>query len=325
MKTTERAIGLVFVVAMVLVCASSFVFLNMKSSRLSVSYKEMYSVPILRTDTGYNPPADFHPQKLYGSILDSKSTATDNSSPKSQPHNFTVIPNLVHITISNKTKVNDLISTWVTLNPDFNVIVYDDSDISTFVNDISQFNPNILTTFEKLATMVEKTDYWRYLIMYYYGGIYVDSDVQDIVSIDSWPYWKEGVKAIAGLEGVVHHKDISAHRYSHSYQYEQFMLCGVKRHDLFRIAVQNVGENVEREALHKYPSTMDTLYQIIFRTGPGAWTDAVHEYFRLHNYRDHQVSPNNVIGDVIVAGEEWARGKWASHHYHGSWKQQKKD
>lgn len=193
---------LVFVVALLLICACSIGILKIYVDYSSCKLDEKAS----KDNSPYNPPTEFHPNKLYGSLLDvdGKTVDANNKTLQPQPQHFRIIPNLVHITVGDKTLVTGTILSWVRLNPNFNVILYDDSDISSFISDISKFNPEILETFRKLSTIVEKTGYWRYLVMYYYGGVYADSDVQDRVGIEFWPSWKEaGVKAIAGTEFVL--------------------------------------------------------------------------------------------------------------------------
>lgn len=50
---------------------------------------------------------------------------------------------------------------WITLNPEFTVVLYNDTNMLEFIHDISVYNPNILATFNALRNVVEKTDYWR--------------------------------------------------------------------------------------------------------------------------------------------------------------------
>lgn len=107
-------------------------------------------------------------------------------------------------------------------------------------------NPVILETFHSLGSMVEKTDYWRYLIVYYFGGIYADSDVEALVAIRDWECWgmKEkgddrgigsggaggigrrfggDVKMVVGIEGVFKNdEDRRRERFTHIAQFAQW-------------------------------------------------------------------------------------------------------
>lgn len=203
------------------------------------------------------------------------------------------------------------------------MVLYDDDDILEFMTDVSKFNPNILEIYHSLAAIVEKTDYWRYLIMYYFGGVYIDSDVQALQGIESWPFWSSSnITAVVGIEFILKEEDILPYEATSTHQYLQFVLVGDKRHDLFRVAVRKVGENVNREleGHHRYPEKYNSQMRVLFRTGPGAWTDSVWEYFRSYNFREFDVKANDVIGSVYVADKLVLQKQLVLHHQRGSWK-----
>ena len=52
------------------------------------------------------------------------------------------------------------------VNPEYKLTVHDDEDIK---EDVKKLAPNFLKLFERLRP-VEKADFWRYLIVYAYGG-----------------------------------------------------------------------------------------------------------------------------------------------------------
>lgn len=80
-----------------------------------------------------------------------------------------------------KTKYDDLhpilkarIDTIKTNNPDYNYQLYDDKDIDDFVN--TYYPGEIADCYNKLNIIVAKVDFWRYLVLYKYGGVYLDFD-----------------------------------------------------------------------------------------------------------------------------------------------------
>jgi hypothetical protein len=64
-------------------------------------------------------------------------------------------------------------SKWKKLYPDFDYMFWTDSDIKTYINKQSS---DIINTFNELNQNIKKMDFFRYLILYEYGGIYSDMD-----------------------------------------------------------------------------------------------------------------------------------------------------
>jgi mannosyltransferase OCH1-like enzyme len=58
-------------------------------------------------------------------------------------------------------------------NKKFNYYLYDNKECRDFIG--NKFNNEILETYDKLIPNAYKADLWRYCILYYYGGIYLDS------------------------------------------------------------------------------------------------------------------------------------------------------
>lgn len=60
------------------------------------------------------------------------------------------------------------------LNPDYKMLLYDDKDIDNFIK--SNFDEYTYNSFLELDVGAAKADFWRYCILYKYGGIYLDID-----------------------------------------------------------------------------------------------------------------------------------------------------
>jgi mannosyltransferase OCH1-like enzyme len=71
-------------------------------------------------------------------------------------------------------KIKKYIDTMKSLNPEYNHKIYTDSEIDSFVNE--HFPGEISECYNKLNIIVAKVDFWRYLVLYKYGGIYLDMD-----------------------------------------------------------------------------------------------------------------------------------------------------
>ena len=66
-------------------------------------------------------------------------------------------------------------------NPDYKYMFFDDKDIEAF---LKETYPHYWTTYERLPLMVQKVDFFRYIAVYHYGGIYLDTDVKVLKPFD---------------------------------------------------------------------------------------------------------------------------------------------
>lgn len=67
-------------------------------------------------------------------------------------------------------------------NPKYKLFYFDDEDREQFVKDLS--NDRIYNAYCNLIPKTYQADLFRYLIMYYYGGIYMDFSMSPIINID---------------------------------------------------------------------------------------------------------------------------------------------
>jgi hypothetical protein len=91
-----------------------------------------------------------------------------------------IIPKVVHISWPDKEVINNQspiilngLRNLIDLNPDWNVTIYNDDEIDTYLKnnlDISDYE------LVKNRHIVEKSDLWRLIKLYYDGGLYVDID-----------------------------------------------------------------------------------------------------------------------------------------------------
>ena len=109
--------------------------------------------------------------------------------------NIMIIPKVVHIAWPDKEVIHNQspiilngLRNLIDLNPAWNVIIYDDNEIDTYLKnnlDISDYE------LIKDKHIVEKSDLWRLIKLYYDGGLYVDIDrfcnvkLSDIIDEDT--------------------------------------------------------------------------------------------------------------------------------------------
>ena len=57
-------------------------------------------------------------------------------------------------------------------NPEFEHYLFDDNDCRDFIK--NNYSQHILNAFDKLIPGAYKADLWRYCVLYFYGGVYLD-------------------------------------------------------------------------------------------------------------------------------------------------------
>ncbi len=76
------------------------------------------------------------------------------------------------------TNMKDSIEEIKSNNPEFNFYIYDDEDCRNFLK--KYFVNDVVNAFDSLIPGAYKADLWRYCVLYYYGGIYVDIKYKSI-------------------------------------------------------------------------------------------------------------------------------------------------
>ncbi|KAI8844041.1 nucleotide-diphospho-sugar transferase [Chytriomyces cf. hyalinus JEL632] len=121
----------------------------------------------------------------------------------------TQIPTTIHQTY--KTAARDKIEpsrlaymdTWITMNRGFQYRLWTDSEMWSFV---TTFYPRrIQKAYDKLPMIVQKSDFFRYLVLYKYGGYYTDTDTRCARHVNWWrmDHETDDVEFIAGLEWYI--------------------------------------------------------------------------------------------------------------------------
>jgi len=70
---------------------------------------------------------------------------------------------------------------WTRLNPEMKVYLYDDEACIKFL--LEKFTKLHCDIFRFIPDGPIKCDFWRVCVLYYYGGIYVDADVEPLIPL----------------------------------------------------------------------------------------------------------------------------------------------
>ena len=97
-----------------------------------------------------------------------------------------MIPKRIYQTWKTKllpSGISHVIKKMMEINPTYTHYLYDDADMDAFVHD--NFPGEISNAYDLLNIGAARADLWRYLILYKYGGVYLDIDAVILKSLDN--------------------------------------------------------------------------------------------------------------------------------------------
>ena len=105
--------------------------------------------------------------------------------PKEQSYVQQNIPKVIYQTYKSTTINGDLyknVESWINLNPSYKYEFYDDERIRHFL--LREYGPKYVERFDSIKVGASKSDYFRILIIYKYGGVYADLDNRLLKPLD---------------------------------------------------------------------------------------------------------------------------------------------
>jgi len=188
-----------------------------------------------------------------------------------------MIPRIVHQTFKAKEAIKSVdrlrMKTWEALNPTWTIMLWDDQACANFVQ--TEY-PDMYPTYAGLSKNVERADFFRYLVVYHYGGLYADTDVTCLQPVDQW--LPPSAELVVGLENEFPSAELAgARQYACARQYLQWAFLAKKGAPLLKAAVDrilhpDIGLPAEDSKARKADLTTLEL------TGPGMWTQEIFKY-----------------------------------------------
>jgi inositol phosphorylceramide mannosyltransferase catalytic subunit len=219
-----------------------------------------------------------------------------------------MIPLILHQTSKSSTLSEPTASyanSWRRINPRLKYQLFDDRACREFVNDIF---PQYLNTYDSFAFGVQRADFFRYLAVYHFGGIYCDTDMECLRSFDTF----------FDLRGIVFSVEtgISQQRqqelcYRHPFQIANCIFAAERNHPFFLKLIEKI---VAIIAMHPQ-QTLDNVEDL---TGPRLLTSLLYA----------EPPPDLVVLDQIYWMAPSYYSRWpvlktnvfSCHHFMGSWK-----
>ncbi|MBA2650489.1 MAG: glycosyltransferase [Legionella sp.] len=223
------------------------------------------------------------------------------------------IPKLIHQTFPNKTHLpSDIeknISSICTMNPNWKYCMYDDTDIETTI--LKYYNLELLQIYKKInpAYGAARADFFRYLLMYAVGGVYLDIKgsvkkpfdeillPEDRYILSHWD--KPHLGNHPGLRGFD--------------EYQQWHIITVKGHPFLRRIIERVIDNIQNYNIFKFGIGKKGVLKL---TGPIPYTLVIMEL--KHAYPFRQVESIQEFGLIYSIYQSYAHKnhrKFFKKHY----------
>ncbi|KAK9806068.1 hypothetical protein WJX72_000034 [[Myrmecia] bisecta] len=233
-----------------------------------------------------------------------------------------LIPKLIHQTFKSGSvpaSVRPFMQSWRRYNEDWEIRFYDDEACLQFVQ--REF-PEYLDAYRSLPKDVERSDFFRYMVVLRLGGVYADMDTECRKPLNNLIAPRDTM--VVGWENEFSSDEEAAHRhYARTRQVLQWVFAAAPGHPVLREICDHIARNADMQFSEN--TNRDTLE----RTGPGVWTDIILKHAHLHppSKRDDpwnvRILPTVQFGvhpmgldhmspddpDIIVL-----------HHFLGSWK-----
>jgi len=198
------------------------------------------------------------------------------------------------------------------LNLEWNYMFFDDEDIVDFIKtEMSEYYP----TFCGLQGKIQQIDFFRYLAIYYYGGVYLDLDVELVRGLD------EFIGMDYQCAFPIEVKDAQDHILASQgvSLIGNYAFYAPKGHPFLKriidnIVTQRISEDVIRAAQEKHTDDSRDVY-VYYRTGP---------MLVSQSYVDHREEldglPMNVMLIESMPYEDNRFGIYGYHRCYGSWR-----
>jgi hypothetical protein len=94
------------------------------------------------------------------------------------------IPKVIYMCHKNIKDIEPYAENWKKLNPDYEIKLYDNESSKKMITD--NYPPIYGDIFDYLKDGPIKADFWRICVLYLYGGVYADADIEPITPIDEF-------------------------------------------------------------------------------------------------------------------------------------------
>lgn len=196
------------------------------------------------------------------------------------------IPKIIHFTLPDKTRIPEAIEANIehirSLNPDWNVCIYDDQDIKDFLR--TQFKPIILKTYLRINPSygAARADFFRYCLCYIYGGVYLDVKAHLKASLNEII---EASDSYILSHWIAENKEWGIYPELNQIkegEYQQWHIIAAPNHPYLRTVILKVIKRIRSYTILKYGIGR---LGVVKTTGPVAYTLAINSVRNQYPHR----------------------------------------
>ncbi|CAK9022434.1 unnamed protein product [Durusdinium trenchii] len=224
----------------------------------------------------------------------------------------TRIPCIIHQTWKKHQllgKQHRWVGSWKSLNPSCEHRLWNDTEIALLAKTKS---PKVIWPIWDGLTPIEKTDVFRYLVLYEYGGYYSDIDVTSMKPIAEYPVPKDASMIVGYEFGHRFPEDARIENtLARTEQFEQWFLASAPKSPMLKRCLEMIREKFR----WKIQSTLDL-------TGPGTFSDAVHEFLEDHSPHEAVLKEISFRQSQVSYQKGWHYLSYPSERMYGTgdWK-----
>ena len=185
------------------------------------------------------------------------------------------------------------------MNPNSNYMFFSDEDINNFI--FSKF-PQYYKIFQNFPYIIQKIDFFRYLAVYYYGGVYLDLDFKNFKSFDNI----NRSKCVFPLEYMNNNDDILK-RQGFKGLIGNYAFYAPKNHAFIKKIIDNIVNNRIPNVDKQYKNNKNKY--VFYKTGPVLVTQSYIDFKEKQNIEIIKPKPfqNYYFGDY---GKHYLMGSW---------------
>ena len=209
---------------------------------------------------------------------------------------YQIIPRNIYYTTKDELDINSyMVNSFIDKNKHWELNYYNDDDVFIFFkknNDIliKETEIDVFSYYVTLTNGGEKSDLWRYCVIYLMGGVYVDADIYCNTQLDKWIYHHDlilGIEAFLDLDVA---STFGMHKIGHNVNNKVISVCNwafasIPKHVFFKELIKDICSN---------PISNNVLNN----TGPGRFTKHAVNYFSDNNLL--LLENQNIIKDKSI-------------------------
>lgn len=195
---------------------------------------------------------------------------------------------------------------WKKYHPDWKYIRWDKKMIE---NLIQKSYPRLLSDYQNLSNMISQIDFGKYVILYHYGGIYIDMDSEPLDKLHDLINTSYPVIVSHGIDNI----QIKISKISKIIP-NQFInnafIATVKNHILFK----HLLNNVIPQRIMNIPFYLTPNLTVLYTVGPYAFSEAIADIIKIHP-QDIKILDTG----IVESDDSTILPKLIRHHNDKSW------